>query len=210
MGQPEDAARPRGPSSGTATHGSLLTTFSKIGLFTFGGGYAMIPLIEREIVDRRHWLSERDLVDQIALAQSLPGVFAVNLAALIGQRLRGRSGAIFSALGCALPSFLVILLIAMFLERYRELPAIQNAFVGVRAAVTAQILLATVKMGRQIIRDRVTAGIALAALLLILFLNLHPIFIVLGGLLMGLAMYWLSPSYTRKISGSGKGEESDL
>ncbi len=170
----------------------------------------MIPLIEREIVDRRHWLSERDLVDQIALAQSLPGVFAVNLAALIGQRLRGRSGAIFSALGCALPSFLVILLIAMFLERYRELPAIQNAFVGVRAAVTAQILLATVNRRRQIIRDRVTAGIALAALLLILFLNLHPIFIVLGGLLMGLAMYWLSPSYTRKISGSGKGEESDL
>ncbi|NCB00385.1 MAG: chromate transporter, partial [Clostridia bacterium] len=114
---------------------TLLATFFKIGLFTFGGGYAMIPLIEREVVEKRYWISEKDLVDLIAISQSLPGVFAINLSTFIGKRQRGRLGAIASATGCALPSFLVILAIAAGLARYQNLAVVQHFFIGVRAAV---------------------------------------------------------------------------
>jgi len=178
---------------------SLLATFFKIGLFTFGGGYAMIPLIEREVVEKRHWISEKDLVDLIAISQSLPGVFAINLSTFIGQRQRGRLGAIASAIGCALPSFLVILAIAAGLARYQQLAIVQHFFIGVRAAVTAQILLATLKMGRQIVQDKVTASIALVAWVLVIAMDLHPVLTVLGGAAAGLALYWLAPSYTRQI-----------
>jgi len=187
---------------------SLMAAFFKIGLFTFGGGYAMIPLIEREIVEKRQWIGEKDLVDLIALSQSLPGVFAINLSTFIGQRQRGRLGAIASALGCALPSFLVILAIAAGLARFQNLAVVQHFFIGVRAAVTAQILLATLKMGRQIVKDKVTAVIALVAWLLVMVIDLHPILTVLGGATAGMALYWLAPAYTQHvIQPKGKGGE---
>ncbi|MDD2458071.1 MAG: chromate transporter [Eubacteriales bacterium] len=176
-----------------------MATFFKIGLFTFGGGYAMIPLIEREVVEKRCWISEKDLIDLIAISQSLPGIFAINLSTFIGQRQRGRSGAIASAIGCALPSFLVILALAAGLARFQELVVVQHFFIGVRAAVTAQILLATLKMGRQIVKDKVTAVIALAAWLLVIVIDLHPILTVLGGATAGMALYWLAPTYARRI-----------
>ncbi|MCD8498936.1 MAG: chromate transporter [Clostridiales bacterium] len=147
----------------------------------------MIPLIEREVVEKRHWISEKDLVDLIAISQSLPGVFAINLSTFIGQRQRGRLGAIASAIGCALPSFLVILAIAAGLARYQQLAIVQHFFIGVRAAVTAQILLATLKMGRQIVKDKVTALIALMAWVLVIAMDLHPVLTVLGGAAAGLA-----------------------
>lgn len=178
---------------------SLVATFFQIGLFTFGGGYAMIPLIEREVVEKRQWVSEKDLVDLIAISQSLPGVFAINLSTFIGQRQRGRTGAIASVIGCALPSFLVILAIAAGLARYQNLAVVQQFFIGVRAAVTAQILLATLKMGRQIVLDKVTASIALVAWVLVIAMDLHPVLTVLGGAAAGLALYWLAPAYTSRI-----------
>jgi len=178
---------------------NLAATFFKIGLFTFGGGYAMIPLIEREVVEKHQWISERDLVDLIAISQSLPGVFAINLSTFIGKRQRGRTGAIFSALGCALPSFLVILAIAAGLARFQDLAVVQHFFIGVRAAVTAQILLATLKMGRQIVKDKITAGIALLAWILVMVIDLHPILTVLGGAVAGLALFRLAPGYTQQV-----------
>ena len=177
----------------------LAAAFFKIGLFTFGGGYAMIPLIEREVVEKRQWIGEKDLIDLIAVSQSLPGVFAINLSTFIGKRQRGRLGAIASATGCALPSFLVILAIAAGLSRYQGMVVVQNFFIGVRAAVTAQILLATLKMGRQIVKDKVTAIIALLAWVLVVFMNLHPVLTVLGGATAGLLLFWLAPSYTDRV-----------
>lgn len=188
---------------------SLMAAFFKIGLFTFGGGYAMIPLIEREVVEKRQWISEKDLVDMIALSQSLPGVFAINLSTFIGRRQRGRTGAVASAIGCALPSFLVILAIATGLARYQNLAVVQHFFIGVRAAVTAQILLATLKMGRQIVKDKVTVIIALLAWFLVMVIDLHPILTVLGGAAAGLALFWLAPAYAQRvIQPKGKGGET--
>lgn len=120
----------------------LFTTFFKIGAFTFGGGWAMISIIEREIVDKRHWIGREDFLDMLAVAQSLPGILAVNIAVAIGDRLRGRAGSYIAAAGTILPSFVIILLIAIFLtpEAINGNPVLVKIFKGIRPAVVALII----------------------------------------------------------------------
>ena len=115
----------------------LFTTFFKIGAFTLGGGYAMIPLVQREVVDRRGWIAEEEFLDLIALAQSAPGVIAVNTAVFVGCKIAGWRGVVMSVLGATLPSFLIILLIAMCFTRFREYPQVEAVFKGIRPAVVA-------------------------------------------------------------------------
>lgn len=117
----------------------LFFIFSKIGLFTLGGGYAMLPLVEAEITDRRTWISKKDFLDLTALAQAAPGILAVNMAIFVGYKLRGVSGAICAALGAALPSFFIILLIAIFFHNFRENQLVESIFRGIRPAVVALI-----------------------------------------------------------------------
>lgn len=120
----------------------LFLTFAKIGAFTFGGGWAMISIIEREVVDKRHWLDRTEFLDLLAVAQSLPGILAVNISVVVGDKLKGLKGAIAAATGTITPSFLIILLIAMFLtpETIINNPTLAAIFKGIRPAVVALII----------------------------------------------------------------------
>lgn len=118
----------------------LFTTFFKIGGFTFGGGWAMIPLIEREVVDKYHWIDKEEFLDELAVAQSLPGILAVNISVLVGNKLRGFKGSFVAAMGTILPSFVVILLIAIFFSQIYNNPTVASIFKGIRPAVVALIL----------------------------------------------------------------------
>ncbi|MBD5233038.1 MAG: chromate transporter [Bacteroidales bacterium] len=120
----------------------LFLTFAKIGAFTFGGGWAMISIIEREVVDKRHWLDRTEFLDLLAVAQSLPGILAVNISVVVGDKLKGLKGAIAAATGTITPSFLIILLIAMFLtpETIISNPTLAAIFKGIRPAVVALII----------------------------------------------------------------------
>lgn len=129
--------------------GALFLTFLKIGAFTFGGGYAMIPLIQRETVEKRNWITNEDVLDIVAVAESTPGPIAVNSATFVGYRIGGFWGALCATLGVVLPSFLIISVVALFLKQFEELKLVQYAFVGVRAGVLALVLHALYTLFRQ-------------------------------------------------------------
>ena len=154
-------------------------TFFKIGLFTLGGGYAMIPLIETEVVEKHRWVSKEEFLDLIAIAQSCPGVFAINISTFIGYKLRRTTGAISCALGTALPSFLIILAIAIVFHQFKENPVVAAMFRGIRPAVVALIAVPTFKMARQAKLNRFTIWIPIVSALLIWLLGVSPIYIIL-------------------------------
>ena len=124
----------------------IFLTFFKIGAFTFGGGYAMIPLIQREAVENHHWVTDEDILDIVAIAESTPGPIAVNAATFVGYRVRGFWGAVAATLGVVLPSFVIILAISYVLRQFRQLKAVQYAFQGIRAGVLVLMLKALIKM----------------------------------------------------------------
>lgn len=131
----------------------LFWTYIKIGTFTIGGGYAMLPLIEREVVDKHHWIDEQEFLDMIALAQAAPGLIAVNSAIFIGWRIYKWRGLIATVLGAVLPSFVIILLIAMLFRDIRQYPVVEAVFKGVRPAVVALIAAAVLRMAKNIFRN---------------------------------------------------------
>lgn len=167
----------------------LFSTFFKIGAFTLGGGYAMIPIIEAEVVDKHQWITREEFLDLIAIAQSCPGVFAINISVFIGYKLRQVSGAIWSALGTALPSFLIILLIAMFFHRFMDVPWVAAMFRGIRPAVVALIAVPTFNLAKSARLTFSNCWIPIVSALLIWLLGVNPIFIILaagiGGLMYG-------------------------
>lgn len=122
-----------------AKYCELFTTFFKVGTFTIGGGYAMIPLIQREVVDRRRWLTAEEMLDAIALSQTMPGILAANIASIVGQKLRGVKGALVAVAGNILMPILFIILIAIFFRQFKDIPAVQHIFMGIRPAVVALI-----------------------------------------------------------------------
>ena len=168
----------------------LFRTFSKIGVVTFGGGYAMIPLIETEVVDRHQWVERDEFLDLIAIAQSCPGVFAINISTHIGYKLRGTTGALSAAFGAALPSFLIILLVAMFFRRIMDVAWIEAMFRGIRPAVVALIAVPVFTLAKSAKINLANCWIPVASALLIWGLGVNPIFIIiaagLGGWLYGL------------------------
>lgn len=157
----------------------LFYIFFKIGAFTIGGGYAMIPLIEAEIVTKKGWVAKEDFLDLLAIAQSAPGVFAVNIAIFIGYRLRGVRGCIVTALGAILPSFLIILCIALFFLRFKENPTVEAIFRGIRPAVVALIAAPTFNLAKAAKINRYTIWIPIISVLLIWLLGFSPIWIIL-------------------------------
>ena len=128
----------------------LLWTYLKIGTFTLGGGYAMLPLIEKEVVDRHQWLDGKEFLNMMALAQAAPGLIAINSAIFLGHRLYGWKGVIACVLGAALPSIVIILLIAMFFTNIRENATVEAVFRGIRPAVVGLIVAAVIRLGRKI------------------------------------------------------------
>lgn len=164
-------------------------TFFKIGLFTIGGGYAMVPLIEEEIVNKKQWIAREDFIDLMAVAQSVPGVFAVNFSIFIGYKLRKFPGALAMALGTILPSFLIILGIALFFQEFKQYEAVENIFKGIRPAVVALIAAPTFSMAKSAKINKYNAWIPIASALLIWLFGVSPVYIIalagIGGFVYG-------------------------
>ncbi len=163
--------------------------FSRIGLFTIGGGYAMVPLIEAELVDKRKWVSKEDFLDLMALAQTVPGIFAVNIAIFIGYKLKKFWGAFCMTAGTILPPFAIILGIALFFRQFQHLETVENIFKGIRPAVVALIASPTFKMAKSAHISRYNIWIPVASALLIWLLGFSPIYVIIlsgvGGFLYG-------------------------
>lgn len=169
---------------------STFSTFFKIGMFTLGGGYAMIPIIEEEVVNKHQWVSKEDILDLIAIAQSCPGVFAINISIFIGYKLRKTRGALVTALGTALPSFLIILAIAIFFHQFEDNKVVAAMFRGIRPAVVALIAVPTFNLAKSAHLNRYTLWIPIVSALAIWLLGVSPIWIIIlagvGGYLYGL------------------------
>ena len=165
----------------------LFLTFLRIGAFTFGGGYAMIPLIQREVVDNRRWISQGDILDVVAIAESTPGPIAINAATFIGYRVAGNIGALCATLGVVLPSFGIIVAVSYALEAFQHLRAVRCAFWGIRAGVLALILKALVSLYRQCEKDWFAWGIMALAFVAVAFLRVSAIAVILACALLGIA-----------------------
>ena len=165
----------------------IFGVFAKIGAFTIGGGYAMIPIIQAEM-QRRGWISEEDLPDIVALSQSAPGVMAVNISIFAGHKLRGVKGSIAATLGSILPSFLIILAIAVFFTAFKDNPWVERAFKGIRPVVIALIAVPMVRMAQKSCKVWWAWLLAIAALALVAFLNVSPIYIILCVLVIGFSV----------------------
>ena len=156
----------------------LFGVFAKMGAFTIGGGYAMLPLIEQEMTSRG-WISQEDIQDIIVLAQSAPGILAVNMAIFTGHKIKGLPGSIVAAVGAVLPSLVIILLIAMFFTEFKDNDIVRRIFQGVRPAAVALILVPAVRMAQSGCKSWWTWAIAIASLLGVAFLKISPIWIIL-------------------------------
>ena len=199
----EDTKKSNSPAGGEASRWSLseaFGTFFKIGLFTIGGGYAMIPLIEKEVVEKRRWVDREEFLDLMAVAQAAPGVFAVNLSIFIGYKRDGVRGSVACAIGNVLPSVLIILMIALFFQRFKEIELVENIFKGVRPAVVALILVPTFNMARTAKLNRYTFWIPIVTALLIWLLGVSPIYVIIAGIVGGIARYNVGKSKKGGIS----------
>ena len=165
----------------------IFAVFAKIGAFTIGGGYAMIPIIQDEMA-RRKWISEEELPDIVALSQSAPGVLAVNISIFAGYRLRGVKGSIAATLGSILPSFIIILAIAMFFTAFKDNPWVERAFKGIRPVVISLIAVPMINMARKSCKNIWHWLLAIGSLFLVAFLNVSPVYIILCVLVLGFSI----------------------
>ncbi len=159
--------------------------FFKIGAFTIGGGYAMIPLIKTEIIERKKWIDEKTFVDNLAVAQSIPGPISVNFSLMTGYRLMGMRGALLGLLGTILPSFLIILLVAAVLWEYQHIPVVQASFQGIKPIIVALIAAAAFKLGRRVFTRLDLLLIFGVFLAMLLFYGVHPILVIIAGGVIG-------------------------
>ena len=166
----------------------LFTTFAKIGMFTFGGGYAMIALLQREIADKNKWATEEELMDYFAIAQCTPGVIAVNTATFIGAKREGVAGGIAATLGLVFPSIVIITVIAAFITHFLEYSIVQHILGGIRVAVTVLIINSVVTMSKKSVTDIVCLSIAVISFLLSLIFSLSPVYIVVAAAALGLIL----------------------
>ena len=167
---------------------NLFITFAKIGGFTLGGGYAMVPVMEKEIVDKKQWLSKEEFMDILVVAQSTPGLFAIDMASHIGYKFKGITGGIVSALAVAAPSIVAILLIAIFFQSFKSNPYVEKFFMGVRPCVVALILAPCFTMAKSAKLNRHNFWIPLVCALLICAFGISPIWCIIGAALLGLIM----------------------
>ena len=158
----------------------LFLVFAKIGVMTFGGGYAMLPMLERELIDNRGWTTNEELMDYFAVAQCTPGVIAVNTATFIGYKLYGNLGGIVATLGVVSPSLVIITTIAGVLTNFADIPAVKHAFAGVRVCVCVLIFNAVVKLWKGAIKDKTALVLFVVIFLLSVFLDVSPVVYVIA------------------------------
>ena len=171
----------------------LFCAFFRIGLFTFGGGYAMLPLLQREIVEKKHWATEEEMLDYFAVGQCTPGVIAVNTATFVGFKEKKLSGAIFATLGIVSPSLVIITVIAALLSNFAHIAAVQNAFAGIRVAVCVLILNSIVKLWKKSVVDKLTLGVFIAVFLgSVLLSHVSPVVFIVAAAVLGIVVrVWL-------------------
>jgi len=157
----------------------LFIAFAKVGVMTFGGGYAMIPILEREIVDHRGWATEEELMDYYAVGQCTPGVIAVNTATFIGNKIRGTLGGIVATIGMVFPSLVIITVIAAALTNFADIPAVKSAFAGIRVCVCVLIFNAVIKLWKKAVADKGALVLCLAVFLMSVCFDISPVVFVL-------------------------------
>ncbi len=167
----------------------LFLAFARIGGLTFGGGYAMLPMLQREAVEKKGWVTEEELMDYYAVGQCIPGVIAVNTAVFIGTKAKGLAGAIAASLGVISPSIVIIVAIAAFIQSFSELPIVQNAFAGIRVGVCVLILSAVLKLFKKAIIDKFTFGLFAVVFALSIFTDISPILFVILAAIAGIAVH---------------------
>ena len=185
----------------------LFLTFAKIGLFTFGGGYAMIPIIEDICVEKKKWITDDEMMNMTVIAESTPGPIAINCSTYIGFKQKGFLGAVFATLGIVLPSFCIIFLISMFFDNFLKITFIKNAFIGIKAAVGVLIVDAAVKMFKKIKKTALSVTLTVLAFLALLAfnvfsVNVSSVVILVAAAVVGLAVGLIGRA--RKKEGDGK------
>ena len=169
----------------------LFFVFFKIGAFTFGGGYAMLPLIQNAVVDKKKWLGDKEFIDMLAIAQSMPGPIALNTAIFVGNKRQGVKGSVFSSLGIILPSFITILLLVIVFTQFRENPVVESVFKGIRPAVVALIFAPLFRMGKNAGVTWKTLWIPIVVALVVGLLQISPILIIVLGIALGIGYHML-------------------
>ena len=156
----------------------LFAAFARVGVLTFGGGYAMIPMLEREIVDRHGWATSEELMDYYAVGQCTPGVIAVNTATFIGYKIAGNIGGVMATLGVVFPSFVIITVIAGIIQNFADIPAVRSAFAAIRVCVCVLIFNSVLKLWNSAVKDKAALGLCLLVFVLSIFFNISPIVFV--------------------------------
>ena len=173
---------------GSGSLWSLFWTFAKMGVMTFGGGMAMLPILQREVVDNKGWATEEELTDYYAIGQCTPGIIAVNTATFIGQKCGGMMGGIMATLGVVFPSVVIISILAGLISNFADLAWVKNAFAGIQVCVCVLIFNAVMKLLKKSVVDRRTAVIFLLVLVGGLFLKLSPVWFVIAAALAGILL----------------------
>ncbi len=166
----------------------MFLIFAKIGGFTFGGGYAMLPMLQKEVVENKKWATQEELMDYYAIGQCTPGIIAVNTATFIGYKNKGILGAIFATVGVITPSVIIVGIIAMFISNFQEYEIVQYAFGGIRAAVVALIASSIIKLSKKSVKDIISFVIFLVVTVLSFFTDLSPVIFVLAAGVCGLVV----------------------
>ena len=166
----------------------LFWTFAKMGVMTFGGGYAMLPILQREVVESKHWVSEEEIMDYYAIGQCTPGIIAVNTATFIGQKKRGIAGGIMATLGVVFPSVVIISILAGLITNFSHLVWVQNAFAGIQVCVCVLIFNAVMKLLKKSVVDKRTATIFVVVVVGSVFLDLSPAWFVIAAAVAGILL----------------------
>jgi len=166
----------------------LFWTFAKMGVMTFGGGYAMLPILQREVVENKHWATEEEIMDYFAIGQCTPGIIAVNTATFIGQKRRGAAGGILATLGVVFPSVVIISILAGLITNFSHLAWVKNAFAGIQVCVCVLIFNAVRKLLKKSVVDGRTAAIFLLVLVASTLLDLSPVWFVIAAAVMGILL----------------------
>ena len=167
----------------------LFLTFCRIGGFTFGGGYAMLPMLQKEVVESRHWATEDELMDYFAISQCTPGVIAVNTATFVGYKNKGIAGAVFATSGVVFPSLVIVVIIAASLQSFSQLAIVQNAFGAIRVVVGVLILNAVIKMWKKTVIDKYCIALAVLAFAASAMLSISPVLIVFASGMLGILIW---------------------
>lgn len=165
----------------------MFLIYARIGVLTFGGGYSMLPMFQRELVEKNGWLTQEELTDYYSVSQCIPGIIAVNTSALAGYRHKGRAGGIAAALGVITPSILIILVIAAFISNFSEIPAVKNAFAGIRVCVCVLIINTVIKLWKNAVTGKITLAIFLAVFCVTIFTSIPAALLVVSAGLVGIA-----------------------